>query len=129
MSVSIEKLEGVRAAKVSLNEGRATIELAPGNRVSLADLRERVQRNGFSPRGATVTVRARVVADGDRLRLEVPETKERFEVATTPHAEKLAQLKKHVGQVVTVEGLIAAPKEKAAAVIQVTNVTAEGANP
>jgi hypothetical protein len=50
-------------------------------------------------------------------------------VATTPHAEKLAQLKKHVGQVVTVEGLIAAPKEKAAAVIQVTNVTAEGANP
>lgn len=52
-----------------------------------------------------------------------------FEVAATPHAEKVAQLKEHVGQMVTVAGLIAAPKEKAAAVIQVTNVTAEGAKP
>ncbi len=129
MSVSLEKLEGVRAAKVSLNQGRATIELQPGNKVSLADIRERVRRNGFTPQGATVTVRARVLVDGDRLRLEVPETKEAFEVATTPHAEKLAQLKKHVGQVVTVKGLIAAPKDKAAAVIQITDVTAEGAKP
>ncbi len=129
MSVSLEKLEGVRAAKVSLNQGRATIELQPGNKVSLADIRERVRRNGFTPQGATVTVRARVLVDGDRLRLEVPETKETFEVATTPHAEKLAQLKKHVGQVVTVKGLIAAPKDKAAAVIQITDVTAEGAKP
>ncbi|MBA3640535.1 MAG: heavy-metal-associated domain-containing protein [Acidobacteria bacterium] len=127
--MSLEKLEGVRAAKVSLNQGRATIELQPGNKVSLADIRERVRRNGFTPQGATVTVRARVLVDGDRLRLEVPETKETFEVATTPHAEKLAQLKKHVGQVVTVKGLIAAPKDKAAAVIQITDVTAEGAKP
>lgn len=129
MSVSLQKLEGVRAAKVSLNDGRAAIELEPGNKVTLADIREQVQRNGFTPQGATVTVRARVAAAGNRVRLEVPETKEIFEVATTPYAGKLAALEKHVGQVVMVEGLIAAPKEKAAAVIQVTNVKAKGAKP
>lgn len=129
MSVSIQKLEGVRAVKVSLNEGRAAIELEPGNKVTFAEIRERVERNAFTPQGATVTLRARVVAAGDRLRLEVPETKETFEVAATPHGDKVAELKKHVGQIVTVEGLIPAPKEKAPAVIQVTNVKADGAKP
>ncbi|MEX2272461.1 MAG: hypothetical protein WD690_13390 [Vicinamibacterales bacterium] len=69
-----------------------------------------------------MTVRARVVAAGGRLRLEVPETKETFDVAMTAHAGKLAELEKHAGQVVTVQGVIAVPKEKAAEVIQVTDV-------
>lgn len=129
MSVSIKKLEGVRDVKVSLNEGKAVVALDPANKITLAQIGELVQRNGFTPQGATVTLRARVVAAGDTLRLEVPETKETFQVATTPHADKVAELKKHVGQVVVVEGQIAAPKEKAPAVIQVTSVTSGGAKP
>ena len=129
MSVSIKKLEGVRDAKVSLNEGKAVVALDPANKVTLAQIGALVKRNGFTPQGAAVTLRARVVAVGDTLRLEVPETKEMFHVATTPHADKVAQLKKHVGQVVVVEGLIAAPKEKAPAVIQVTSVKSDGAKP
>jgi hypothetical protein len=127
VSVSIEKLAGVRAVKVSLNEGRAVVELEPENKVTLADIRERVKRNGFTPQGATVTLRARIAATGDTLRLEVPETNEVFEVATAPHAEKLAELRKHVGQVVTIEGLVAAPKDRAAAVIQITTIKTGGA--
>lgn len=129
MSVSIEKLEGVRAVRVSLNEGRAVVELEPGNRVTLAEIRERVQRNGFTPRGATVTVRARVIATGEKVRLEVPETKETFDVAAIPHAEKLAELKKHVGRVVTVQGVIGAGKEQAPGVIRITAVKVEGVKP
>ena len=129
MSVSIKKLEGVRDAKVSLNEGKAVVALDPANKITLAQIGELVQRNGFTPQGATVTLQARVVAAGDTLRLEVPETKETFQVATTPHADKVAELKKHVGQVVVVEGQIAAPKEKAPAVIQVTSVKSDGAKP
>ena len=125
----MKKLDGVRDAKVSLNEGKAVVALDPANKLSLADIRKVVERNGFTPQGATVTLRARVVAAGDILRLEVPETKETFQVATTPHADKLAELKKHVGQVVVVEGQIAAPKEKAPAVIQVTSVKSDGAKP
>lgn len=123
MSVSVEKLDGVESAKVSLNQGRAEIELKPGSKITIAALREAVRRNGFTPQDATVTVRARVVAAAGRLRLEVPETGETFEVATTAHAGKLEELKKHAGQVVTVQGVIAVPKEKAAEVIQVTGVT------
>lgn len=129
MSVSIEKLDGVRDAKVSLNEGKAVVALDAANTVRLADIRKVVERNGFTPQGATVTLRARVIAAGDTLRLEVPETKETFQVATTPHADKVAELKKHVGQVAVVDGLIAAPKENAAAVIQVRSVKADGARP
>lgn len=125
----MKKLDGVRDARVSLNEGKAVVALDPANKVSLADIRKLVERNGFTPQGATVTLRARVVAAGDTLRLEVPETKEMFHVATTPYADNVAELKKHVGQVVVVEGLIAAPKENSAAVIQVTSVKADGAKP
>lgn len=125
----MKKLNGVRDARVSLNEGKALVALDPANKVSLADIRKLVERNGFTPQGATVTLRARVVAAGDTLRLEVPETKEMFHVATTPYADNVAELKKHVGQVVVVEGLIAAPKENSAAVIQVTSVKADGAKP
>lgn len=127
MSVAIQKLEGVRDAKVSLNEGKAVVALEPANTVTLARIGELVRRNGFTPQGATVTLRARVVAAGDTLRLEVPETKETFRVATTPHPETVARLRKYAGEVVVVEGLIAAPKEeKAPADIQVTRVTADG---
>lgn len=115
--------------KVSLNEGRTVIELAPGNTVTLAEIRERVQRNGFTPKGAMVTVRVRVTAADGKLRLEVPETKETFAIATTSLPEKLAELEKRVGNIVTVKGLVAAPQEKAAAAIEVTDVTAEGARP
>lgn len=125
----MKKLDGVRDARVSLNEGKAVVALDPANKVSLAEIRKLVERNGFTPQGATVTLRARVVAAGDTLRLEVPETRETFRVATTPHADKVTELKKHVGQVVVVEGLIAAPKEKAPAVIQVTSVKPDGAKP
>lgn len=125
MSVSLQRLEGVQTAKVTLNQGRAAIALAPGNKVTWVEIRERVKRNGFTPQGATVTVRARVIAAGGRFRLEVPETKETFDTAATSPAGTPAELKKHVGQIVTVEGSIAAPKDKAAAAIDIRNIRAD----
>lgn len=122
----MEKLEGVRTVKVSLNEGRAVVELDAGNKVPLAEIHERVRRNGFTPQGATVTVRARVAAAGDTLRLEVPETKETFDVAATTEPARLAELRKQIGRIVTVDGVVAAPKDKTAATIQITTVKADG---
>jgi hypothetical protein len=110
--VSIQRIEGVQSAKVSLNEGRAVIELEPGNTVTLAQIHERVRRNGFTPQGATVTARARVVASGDALGLEVVGTQESFGAAATPHGGSLSELKKRVGQIVVVEGLIPARKRE-----------------
>jgi hypothetical protein len=121
----MEKLEGVQSAKVSLNEGRAVIDLEPENTINLAQIHERVRRNGFTPQGAAVTARAEVAARGDALRLEVVGTQESFDVAPTPQGATLTELKKHVGQIVVVEGLIPAPKDRAPAVIQVRAVKAE----
>lgn len=129
MRVSVEKMDGVRAVKVSLNEGRAVVDLEAGNTITLAAVREQVRRNGFTPQGATVTVRARVTAAGDHMRLEVPETKETFDVATTTEPARLAELRKQLGQVVTVDGVIAAQKEKTAATIQITAVKAGSGKP
>ena len=125
MSVSIDRIDGVQGAKVSLNEGRAVIALEPGNMVTLAQIQERVRRNGFTPQGAAVTVRVRVVATGDTLRLEVVGTRESFDVAATPRRATLTELKTHVGQVVVVEGLIPARKGEAPPVIEVSGVRAE----
>jgi len=125
VSVSIDRIEGVQGARVSLNEGRAVVELEPGNMVTLAQIQERVRRNGFTPQGAAVTVRVRVAATGDTLRLEVVGTPESFDVAATPRRATLTELKTHVGQVVVVEGLIPARKGEAPPVIEVSGVRAE----
>lgn len=121
----MQKLEGVQSAKVSLNEGRAVIELEPGNTVTLAQIHERVRRNGFTPQGARVTARARVAARGDALRLEVVGTQESFEVAVIPQGASLTELKKRAGQIVVVEGVIPASKNKPPAVIQVNDFKPE----
>lgn len=125
----MEKLEGVQSAKVSLNEGRAVIELEPGNTVTLAQIYERVRRNGFTPQGATVTARARVAARGEALRLEVVGTQESFDVAATAPGATLTELKKRAGQTVVVEGVIPASKDKPPAVIQVNDFKPESGRP
>jgi copper chaperone CopZ len=50
----LEKLEGVKDASVSLNEGYAALTLSPGNSVSLEKIRGIVRDNGFTPKGAEV---------------------------------------------------------------------------
>lgn len=123
MRVSVERLEGVESATVSLNEGRAVIQLKPGNTVSLKHVRESVERNGFTPQAANVTMRARVIAAGDKLQLAVSGPNETYEVAPTPHAVQIGEdLKQYVGKTVVVEGSVPAPKNKGSAVIQVKSV-------
>lgn len=58
MRVAVEKLDGVEDAVVSLNEGRVRVRLAPGSRVTVAELRRTIRNQGFSPREATLTVSA-----------------------------------------------------------------------
>lgn len=125
----MEKLDGVQSVKVSLNEGRAVIELEPGNMVTLAQIHERVRRNGFTPQRAVVTARARVAGSGDTLRLEVVGTQESFDVAVIPPGASLTELKKRVGQIVVVDGVIPTSKDKPPAVIQVNDFKPESGRP
>ncbi len=59
----MEKLPGVESATVKLNEGRAVLQLKPDNRVTIAQVRERVRQNGFTPRAAVVAAIAEAMVE------------------------------------------------------------------
>lgn len=124
MRVTIEKLPGVESATLSLNEGRAIIQLQPGNAITMAQIRQSVQRNGFSPQQAVIRARADVIASGNKLQLKISGTNDMYDLAGTARAEGVQQqLKQYTGNTVVIEGIVPAPKDpKATPVIQVTSV-------
>lgn len=62
----LSKLPGVTSVRVSLNEGKAVAQLAPDSTTTLAQIREVIRHNGFTPKDASVTVVGRLVRDGER---------------------------------------------------------------
>lgn len=119
----MEKLPGVESAKVSLNEGRTVIQLKAGNGITLAQLRQSIQRNGFTPRDAVVRARTDVIATGEKLQLRISGTDETFDVATTADESILRQLRASAGQTVMVDGIVPTPKDpRSAPIIQVNGV-------
>lgn len=66
----LSKLDGVTSVRVSLNEGKAVVTLAPDSRTTLARIREVIRHNGFTPKDARATLVGRVVREGDRWWIE-----------------------------------------------------------
>lgn len=94
--------------QVSLNEGLARIQLKPGNKVKLAQLRKSVEDNGFTPKAARVTVLGEVISTHSSLQLKVTGVDEIFDLSVAPKAPKTEdELKKQVGKTLFVEGVIA----------------------
>jgi copper chaperone CopZ len=50
----LEKLQGVKDASVSLNEGYAALTLSPDSPVTLKKIQQIIRDNGFTPKGAQV---------------------------------------------------------------------------
>lgn len=65
----IQKIKGVQSVKVSLNQGKAYIHLAPENRVTLAGIQQEIQNNGFSAREAEVVVQGKLLKNTNGLSL------------------------------------------------------------
>ncbi|MEX0691388.1 MAG: DUF5818 domain-containing protein [Gemmatimonadales bacterium] len=72
MRVAVGRLEGVDSARVSLDSGFVDLVLTPGNRVTVATVREAIRHQGFTPELATVRVRGRLVREEGRWYLVVP---------------------------------------------------------
>lgn len=66
----LKALPGVQQVAVSLNQGKAVLQFAPDSPVGLADIRETIRKNGFTPREATVRVAGRLARVGGELRLQ-----------------------------------------------------------
>lgn len=123
MRVTLERLPGVESADVRLNEGRAIVRLAPGNAITMADIRRIVTRNGFTPQQAVVDAQADVVAAGARLQLRISGTNDVYDVAAQPEAVQ-QQLKNSDGHRVLIGGVVPPQNNpRARPVVQVTRVT------
>jgi copper chaperone CopZ len=108
VSVSVEKIPGIASVKVSLKEGLATIELKPGNTVSLEQVREAVTKDGFTPKDATVTARAEPVVSGGVVRLTITGLDATYELRPIDRAVQEG-LRTLAGRTVTVNAVVPAP--------------------
>ena len=108
-------MEGVESVQVSLNEGLAKIQLKPGNKVRLEQLRKSVADNGFTPKEASVAVLGEIISTNGRLQLKVTGADEIFDLSLAPKAPQTEnELKKQEGKTLFVEGIVVPPKEKKA---------------
>jgi ribosomal protein L19E len=55
----MQKVEGVQAVRVSLNDGLTILDLKPGNAITLAKLRQIIKNNGFVSKDVSVIARGR----------------------------------------------------------------------
>lgn len=129
MSVALKKIDGVQDVKVSLNEGRADVELKPGNRVRLDRIREVIRSNGFTPKGANVTVSGTLVLSERRLALHVNGSDVVYLLWDAPSAAgKVAELGNEArGRTVTdvvVEGHVPEKAPQSVAPLAIIQVTA-----
>lgn len=65
------KLPGVQHVTVSLNDGKATVELAPNNAVTLAEIQSVIRHHGFTPEDATITISGHFEKRGDQYYMSV----------------------------------------------------------
>ena len=120
----MKKLPGVESVKVSLNEGKAAMELKPGNSVSIEQIRKAITDQGFTPKEATVTAIGDLSGSNGKLQFKVRGTNDVFPVMETPHA----QWRKLEGNNLSVSGLIQPPAQanaKEPGLMQITQVSSQ----
>lgn len=117
MSVAFKKLDGVRGAEVSLEAGTVALELAPGNRVTLEQVRNVIRRNGFTPHEATVEAGGKVVERPGGFALEVGGTREVL------FLERQA-VGRYLGRSVSVTGSVANEAKTGPATLQIASIGA-----
>ena len=82
MRVAMQRVEGVQNVQVSLKDGLTVLDLRPENKVTLAQLRAVIKKNGFVSKDAQVTARGDVSGDSFTVR----GTGERLPFNQTPSA-------------------------------------------
>ena len=60
----MKKQRAVTSVKVSLNDGLTILDLAPGNTITVAEIRRIIKNNGFPTKEGTVIAGGAAAADG-----------------------------------------------------------------
>ena len=112
----MRKVDGVESVDVSLERASAAINLRPGNRVTLAQLRQIIKNNGFSAKEATVTVAGTLTERGGKPALTVTGTDVVWWIAPraandAAYADAMQRVKAHESGAVEAAGTVAAPTD------------------
>jgi hypothetical protein len=67
----MKKVSGVESVEVSLEKAMTDIRLAPGNTVTLTQVRNILRSSGFNAREATVTAAGHAQVKGDQLLIDL----------------------------------------------------------
>jgi len=105
----MKKIPGVESVEASLKQGKAIVKLKQGNTVRLENLVQKVRDNAFNPKEASVSVRGEVIASGGNSKFKVLGTNDVYDLVPGPQVN---ELKKNVGKVLLVEGVVPAPTDK-----------------
>ena len=76
----MQKVPGVAAVRVSLNDGLTILDLKPDNTITLMRLREVIRNNGFVPKDARVIAAGTLRQAANQLTLEVSGSRESLTV-------------------------------------------------
>ena len=120
----MQKLAGVESVKVSLNEGHAKLVLKGGNSLTMAQVRGVVERNGFTPQQAVVAAEAEVLTRDGGLHVRILGVDEIYGLDASTSGAIGAEVKKHNGRTVRIEGIIRPSRDKQKPTMQVTSILA-----
>lgn len=101
--VSMKGIAGVNNVDVDLNTGLVSIQLSPGNSASMNQFNAAVEKNGFTHKDASITVRGRVSGSAAQPMLEVAGTPDRYSLVALGAAADWASL---LGKAVVIEGVV-----------------------
>ena len=124
VDVALKKISGVESVEVSLNKGRATVKLKPGNTVSVPQLWELIHKNGYTPKVTAVSVRGDLTTVNGQLLLKISGAKETLTLGANPkNPTAYTQAQSKLGQTVTVQGVMEPGKDlKAPVPLQVGEI-------
>ena len=109
---SLKRIRGVESAEFRMKDSIAVIELAPGNKVELARIRDAMKGIGYTPKSAKVTARGEAREQGGKWVFRPAGLESELAI------EGAGELRKYQGAVVIIEGTIA----DAAAPLAVTSI-------
>lgn len=113
----LKKLPGITQVVVSLNDGIASIEVAPDSPVTLEQIHDVLVDGGFTPKQAAVTVEGRIAKEGEHWLLVSGSSK--YTLAF-PAAGAPAEL--HPDAHVKIQGQVADPKSSPVTELDVESV-------
>lgn len=119
--VSMKGIEGVNSVDVDLNTGLVTIKLNPGNRATMRQFNEAVEKNGFTHKDAYVVAKGKLTGSASAPVLQIDGTTDQLALRPATGENDLASL---LGKTVTIAGVLPqAPKGKVSTTLRYKSVT------